>query len=163
MMEDLDLEIEELATEMAIGLAVLHWEAKVDGMDVEFVLGSSSAAWEEFQSQETEEEIGFRRRDIHLWMLDFDKASEIELTEDSVLTKLVPAYLGNDPYFPRPDVDEELWQEFSAAYLKASEAILRAQEDEIRVLPKRFLDGVLEQIKRNEDWDAEERVVFEDD
>lgn len=38
MMEDLDLDIFDLATEMAIGLAILHWEAQVDGMDTEFVL-----------------------------------------------------------------------------------------------------------------------------
>lgn len=45
MMEELEIEISEMAKEMAIGLAILHWQAQVDGMDVEFVLGSS-ATWD---------------------------------------------------------------------------------------------------------------------
>ena len=65
---------------------------------------------------------------MHLWMFDFDKASKIELTKHDVNTRLVPACLGNDPYYPRPQVDEELWEEFCGVYLKASEVILRGQE-----------------------------------
>ena len=42
MMEYLEVEVSELANEMAIDLAILHWQAQVDGMDVEFVLGSSA-------------------------------------------------------------------------------------------------------------------------
>ena len=40
MMEYLEVEVSELVNEMAIGLAILHWQAQVNGMDVEFVLGS---------------------------------------------------------------------------------------------------------------------------
>lgn len=32
--------------------------------------------------------------------------------------KLIPAFLGNDPDYPWPDVDEDLWREFSAVYWK---------------------------------------------
>ena len=42
MMEDLEIEVLQLAKEMAIGLAIMHWQAHVDGMDVEFVLGRSA-------------------------------------------------------------------------------------------------------------------------
>ena len=170
MMEDLELDISAIATEMAIGLAMLHWEAKIDAMDTEFVLGRS-ATWntgavqpEEDALPKAEKSVNFRRRDIHLWMLDYDKATAIELTEEDVIQKLVPGFMGNDPYFPMPNVDEELWGVFSAAYLKASATMLRARKASkmVKRLPKKFLEGVVEQVKKNEDWDAGDNVVFGD-
>lgn len=171
MMENLDLDILNLAAEMAIGLAILHWEAQIDGMDTEFVLGSS-ATWDnepngsedESSPPDTDKVINFKRREIHLWMLDYDKATAIEVTEEDVKKKLVPGFLGNDPYYPMPTVDEELWDAFCGAYLKASDIILRAKgvEKKVRTLPQQFLDSVVEQVKKNEDWDAEENIVFGD-
>lgn len=170
-MEDLDLDILDLAAEMAIGLAILHWEAQIDGMDTEFVLGSS-APWDDEPNRPEDEPsasnskklINFKRREIHLWMLDYDKATAIEMTEEDVKKRLVPGFLGNDPYYPMPNVDEELWDAFCAAYLKASDVILRAKGvgNKVRKLPQRFLDGVAEQVKKNEDWDAGENIVFGD-
>ena len=173
MMEDLDMDISGLAEEMAIGLAVLHWQAQVNAMDTEFVLGSS-ATWDHEELElvdndgkaapprSTNKKINFQRRKVHLWMLDFDKASSTQLTECDVDKELVPGFLGNDPYFPMPTVDEELWSEFCEAYLKASKVILRAKgvQSKDMVLPQRFLDGVVMQAKKNEEWDAEEQVVF---
>ena len=171
MMEDLEVEVSELANEMAIGLAILHWQAQVDGMDVEFVLGSS-ATWDAEQPEgyddtsvppHTVEAINFKRRVVHLWMLDFDKASGIELTKHHVDTKLVPAFLGNDPYYPRPQVDNELWDEFCGTYLEASEQILRAKGvlPRVRGLPRRFLDEVLRVSREHEDWNEEDNIVFQ--
>ena len=170
MMEDLDLEISELAMEMAIGLATLHWEACVDGMDTEFVIGSS-ATWDLERPRGYDDEkspphrvktINFKRRALHLWMLDFDKATGIELTEHDVDKKLVPAFLGNDPYYPRPQVDEELWDEFCEAYLEASEVILRRKnvKEGVKRLPQRFLDEVVRVSKEHEDWNEEDNIVF---
>ena len=68
MMEDLEIEVSQLAKEMAIGLAIMHWQAQVDGMDVEFVLGSS-ATWDGEQRKgydEAGEGINFERRALHL-------------------------------------------------------------------------------------------------
>jgi Zinc finger protein len=171
MMEDLDLDILNLAAEIAIGLAILHWEAQIDGMDTEFVLGSS-ATWDnepngsedESSPPDTDKVINFNRREIHLWMLDYDKATAIEMTEEDIKKKLVPGFLGNDPYYPMPTVDEELWDAFCGAYLKASDIILRAKgvDKKVRTLPQQFLDSVVEQVKKNEDWDAEENIVFKD-
>lgn len=164
MMEDLDIEISDLAKEMAIGLAIMHWQAQVDGMDVEFVLGSS-ATWDGDQPKgydQAAKGINFERRALHLWMFDFDKATDIDLTKHDVDTKLVPAFLGNDPYYPRPQVDEELWEEFCSFYLEASEVILRRRRvDEVgRGLPRRFLDEVLKVLKEHEDWNEEDNIVF---
>ncbi|CAD6589584.1 MAG: hypothetical protein ASARMPREDX12_003891 [Alectoria sarmentosa] len=170
MMEELEIEVSELAKKMAIGLAILHWQAQVDGMDVEFVLGSSatgdgerSEGYEDDSAlPHTVKAINLQRRSVHLWMFDFDKASKIELTKHDVNTKLVPAFLGNDPYYPRPQVDEELWEEFCGVYLKASQVILRDKrvDELVRELPQRFLDEVLRVSRENEDWNEEDDIVF---
>lgn len=168
MMEDLDLDVANLANEMAIGLAIIHWEAMLDGMDVEFVLGSS-ATWDiERPRGYTNVHAGShnvkvvrpKRRAVHLWMFDFDKASGIKLTEYDVETKLVPAFFSNDPYYPMPELDEDLWDEFCGTYLKASEAILRGKGPEVRRLPQHFLDEVLRVSKIREKWDPETDIVF---
>lgn len=39
---ELGIGIEDLARRMGVALAVMHWGAKTDARDVEFVLGSSS-------------------------------------------------------------------------------------------------------------------------
>lgn len=172
MMEDLNLDVPKLAVEMAIGLAVVHWQAQVDGMDMEFVLGSSATFDLEkprgYDDTSTAPHdvptINFRRRAIHMWMLDFDKATAIELIPQDITKKLVPAFLGNDPYFPMPHTDEELWGEFCRAYLKASDLILRSKRvhRSVRGLPQQFLDEVLGRLKENENWNEEDNIVFED-
>ena len=170
MMEQLDLEVSELANEMAIGLAIMHWQAQVDGMDVEFVLGTS-ATWDSEQPHayddnrappHTVKVVNFKRRAVHLWMLDFDKATTIELKEQDVDKKLVPAYLGNDPYYPRRQVDQELWDEFCSAYLKASEVILRRKgvDELVMGLPQRFLHEVLRVSMEHENWNEDDNIVF---
>lgn len=164
MMEDLEIEVSQLSKEMAIGLAIMHWQAQVDGMDVEFVLGSS-ATWDGEQPKgydKAAKGINFERRALHLWMFDFDKATQIELTKHDVDTKLVPAFLGNDPYYPRPQVDEELWEEFCGFYLEASEVILRRKgvDEGARGLPRRFLDEVVRVSREHEDWNEEDNIVF---
>lgn len=166
IIENLMLDKIALAVEMAIALAVIHWEAQVDAMDVEFVLGSAASDIQKRRPYTTDKRsdikpppsevhtLSFNKRATHFWVLDFDKASEIKLTANDVDEKLVPAFLGNDPYYPRPDVDEDLWKEFSRTYLVASQLILEQQQEKspmIMNLPKRFLDKVAEMIKEHED------------
>lgn len=180
MMEDIGLDLIGLASEMAIGLAIIHWQAQVDAMDSEFVLGSC-ATWDKIYGVLEKNEgtslelIDFQQREIHLWMLDFDKASVIDLTEQDVEKRLVPAFVGNDPYFPLPSVNDDddkvLWEAFSATYLKASRVILdakfaetgrsqEAEEDRVMRLPKRFLEKVEERVQENAEWDAEDHIIF---
>lgn len=162
MVEDLQLSKFMFATEMAIVLAVIHWQAQVDAMDTEFVLGSavtmrSARRWGYTIDKDTDvlpkprnvTWHDFKKRPIHMWVLDFDKANPIKLTPNDVDKKLVPAFLGNDPYYPRPDVDQNLWEEFSAVYLKASRLILekKQQTGPVTRLPERFLDKVADTIK----------------
>ena len=85
MLEDLELEISGLANSMALALATLHWQAQIDGTDVEFVLGSS-ATWEDLQPELYDDltagpknirRLNFKRRENNIYMLDFDKAVEV--------------------------------------------------------------------------------------
>ncbi|KAI4128285.1 MAG: hypothetical protein LQ347_004239 [Umbilicaria vellea] len=169
MVEDLGLEKAVIADEMAIALASIHWQAQVDAMDAEFVIGSARAVppgeIRGYQLDGRPQELAtldFKQRSIHLWVLDFDKSSRIKLTSEDVEKCLVPAFLCNDPYYPRPDVDADLWERFKHTYLKASRLILSKKQmsDSVMHLPRLFLDKVASQIKENEDWDPEEQVMF---
>ena len=179
MIEDLKLDKAAMAAEMAIALAVIHWEAQVDAMDVEFVIGSAAATLVERRRAYTADKrsngrpppsevhsvADFKQRSMHLWVLDFDKETSFRLIAKEVDKKLVPAFLGNDPYYPRPDVDEELWKEFSQVYLRASQVILERKKEPtpgMMSLPERFLTKVAEMIQDTEDWNPEEHIVFED-
>ena len=172
MLEEISIySIIDLAMEMAIGLATVHWQAQLDGMDMEFVLGSAASGDDDrpagyadlSQPPHDVDVVNFKRRPIHMWILDFDKARKFEMSEKDVKTKLVPAFLGNDPYYPRPHMDEELWNCFRVAYLKASIAILRARGVEnkrVLNLPGRFMEEVMKVEKANEGWNAEENIIF---
>ncbi|MCJ1413014.1 hypothetical protein MMC19_007115 [Ptychographa xylographoides] len=175
MIEEVGLDKTALAIEMAIALAIIHWQAQVDAMDSEFVLGSTAATLSNrrrpflpgkgtkvLPRPQEIRTIDFTERSTHVWVLDFDKANSIELTESDVNEKLVPAFLGNDPYYPRPDIDGDLWEDFSKAYLEASMLVLqqRQEKDFTMTLPKLFLTRVAEMIKAHEGWDPEEHIMF---
>ena len=166
-----------LAAELALALSIIHWQAQVDGMDCEYVLASSTASAPERRElphldpqnpvlpKLQDFNVGtFNWRPLHLWVLDFDKASMIQLTQEDVDKRLVPAFLGNDPYYPRPDVDKDLWIHFSNVYCKASIAILtkRNKSAAILELPRRFLEKVELQIEEQIRWDEENHVIFGD-
>lgn len=175
----IEVDASVLAKEMATGLAIIHWQAQIDGMDIEFVLGGQALGdikphfgpnHTEYGPRDRPAERLRRWRDIHLWMLDFDKANKISLTKKDVDRKLIPAFVGNDPYYPLPGKcrDENLWREFKQSYLSLSEHILerRMKEDaiagDVMELPKYFISGVERQVSENDRWDPEAQIVFEE-
>ena len=172
MIKNLGLDKTILADEIAIALAKIHWQAQIDAMDAEFVLGSARPTplvkrkrtqhLPNSKNPHDCNEISFTYRPIHIWTLDFDKSHRIDLTPADVKKHLVPAFLGNDPYYPRPDVDAEMWMRFGETYLKASRIVLehRRVSEHIMGLPGLFLEKVAEMIKKVEDWDPEESIVF---
>ncbi|KAI4179526.1 MAG: hypothetical protein LQ346_007174 [Caloplaca aetnensis] len=170
-----------LARQMAVGMAVLHWRAKVDGMDVEFVLGGPSPTTRQPPVVRGYDELtrGPRRvipiigstptaqKAVEMWILDFDKASPVGLTENDVKKRLVPAFLGNDPYYPLPKKgEEELWGLWRETYLRASEVVLGEAQGEVNDfgahrLSRVFVEEVERRVRENEEWDAEKEIVFE--
>jgi hypothetical protein len=137
-MEDIGLDFAQFSKEMAMGLAVIHWKAGLDGMDMEFVIGSSTTGSEISTIVEHFMEIvpfsvpagDFARRQTHLWMLDFDKAKQLDLNDwKKACAQMVTAVTGNDPYFPNPatsgDSEELAWSTFEKAYLQAADTLLQ--------------------------------------
>ena len=168
MIKVLKLDVLQLADEMAIGLAVLHWKAGVDAMDVEFVLGSAGITTEKGLPRRPDPdeepynitEPDSAQRAIHMWVLDFDKSTRFERTLQNVVQKLVPAFLGNDPYYPRPDVDRDLWTRFGHTYRKTSRVILESKKADRATmkLPLQFLNAVESKIEEHADWDPEKDI-----
>jgi hypothetical protein len=137
-MLEIKVDVDHYACEMAIGLAVVHWRAQIDGMDMEFVIGSSTGESElpsvmmkwYAQSPLTAATGDFRRRSIHLWILDFDKANQINFRDNwrASRDKMVTAVTANDPYYPNPvksgQQERAIWKIFESTYIKAAKVII---------------------------------------
>jgi hypothetical protein len=94
-MEDLNLEVRAYAHAMRDALAMMHWGAKVDANDIEFVLappraGSSISA--SFQSHYLGEHS--------MWILDFDCCRILPVNEAGI-EQACAAFFKNDPFYPR--------------------------------------------------------------
>jgi hypothetical protein len=140
-MTDLSLDIENFARSMADALALMHWVIKVDARDVEFVLGSTpieshfrgpsystlSRLPKNTSTIQEGKDLTFYKRKIQLWMLDFNQCKPITMDEAGV-DQAVEAFCINDPYFPRPHVDLELWKAFSGRYLLSSNRMLQGKD-----------------------------------
>ncbi|KAL1633539.1 Class II abasic (AP) endonuclease [Diplodia intermedia] len=173
-MLELEMPTFPLAEYMAGALATMHWEARIDARDVEFVLGSAPTyplikPLTTAELRETEPDTytemkvcrkaNFRQRTVHLWMLDFNQCRTISMDEFGVHLA-VEAYIINDPYYPRPpkndgnDQDLALWNVFATRYLRISDRILR-ETPELRALPRKFIHGVIkvceEKLKKQEE------------
>ncbi|KAI1379847.1 zinc finger protein-domain-containing protein [Hypoxylon crocopeplum] len=123
---------------MAQALAFMHWLAKVDANDVEFVLAPAEDA-PQFRSQA----LG----NHNMWILDFDCCRRISM-DRSGTEQAAKAFLKNDPFYPHPSRGEEeedrmLWQHFKAAFLEASLIIIRQATPEVpEDLPQLLIDTI---------------------
>ncbi|KAK1637836.1 hypothetical protein BDP81DRAFT_480712 [Colletotrichum phormii] len=114
-LEMLNLDPLQYVAPMAEALAVMHWETRHDAFDVEFVLASSprpttrTAEWASIKT--TREPV------------DGSKSQQ----------KAVRGFWDNDPYYPRPAMEEDsqdtteakLWRKFKQVYLATSSKILK--------------------------------------
>jgi len=118
-MEELQLDTSAYARVMAEALAIMHWIAKIDANDVEFVLAPPRKGIQSFSS--------LNLGPHSMWILDFDCCRSITMDQTGV-EKAAAAYWKNDPYFPRPGKsspeDQELWTAFKEQFLRTSENIL---------------------------------------
>jgi hypothetical protein len=157
-MVDIKLDVVALARRMGIAFALMHWAAKTDGRDVEFVLGSSSAKMHvalpvgEIMALEEQTYTGppswvngdFFGRTTEMWLLDFNQVQTITL-DDAGVAMAVEAVKLNDPYIPMPlresAVEKKIWEAFVDSYLKMSDTVL---EEEGARLPRKFIAGITE-------------------
>ncbi|KAK3364171.1 hypothetical protein B0T25DRAFT_445778 [Lasiosphaeria hispida] len=108
---DLGLDASELCTSMARALAVLHWHTKIDGEDIEFVIGSSPlrekvvsvskaselstmAPYTSTYDRVQHNTLNFTKRVTSLWMLDLDACSDIAMDSNGV-DMAVKAFIGH--------------------------------------------------------------------
>jgi hypothetical protein len=164
----LGLNVNACAEEMAMGLAVLHWQAQIDSQDTEFVLGTSTTTANcnyypnhKSTAPPTSTSDDFTQRETQLWMLDFDKCTKIDFDSSSseeVIRKYFVAVTGNDPYFPHPGKDVDLWRTFRDMYLRTCRIIIKA-----RRLKKPIHQLPLALIQRWEDWGNMDVQIQDDD
>lgn len=152
------------STARSIGqaMAIMHWAAKTDAQDVEFVLGrtlrssSESAPWHmDFEA------VRNYRHSIRLWVLDFNRVQPITMDEAGV-AKAVRAAKLNAPYIPKfpylngesdsadvpenvefdfgwdPNIEVNVWKAFVESYLFHSGVIFGGDTS----LPKKFIYGL---------------------
>ena len=165
-MTDLELDTEALARRMGGALAVLHWGAKTDARDVEFVLGSSPEKTPimaakpisvkdlkpcTYTGPPTDEIEDFFCRVTELFVLDFNQVRTITMDDEGV-AMAVEAWRLNDPYYPKPlrqtAAEKRVWEAFAVSYLNAShEVITRSLEGCQGIdpgLPRKFILGITE-------------------
>lgn len=148
-MEDLELNVEGCARGMADALAYMHWTAKVDGNDVEFVLGQR-------RSDKTQQTLPcIREKDFEsavlgphaMWVLDFDCCREMTMDEEGIKTAC-KSFWRNDQYYPRPGSnsppDQRLWAVLREDLLKTSETLLEGESEGIKKLPVMLMDMIEE-------------------
>jgi len=137
---------------MAHALALLHWTAKADANDVEFVLVRPRPRG---QSMPPGPNSGNGRCDFthgvfgpySMWILDFDCCQELSMDEDGI-NRATRCFWRNDPFYPRPGSesckDDQLWQVFRTRFIISSQLILREEGTCILELPERLMDRICE-------------------
>ncbi|KAF7542594.1 hypothetical protein G7Z17_g11443 [Cylindrodendrum hubeiense] len=159
-MIELKIDLTSMASDMATALAAMHWVAKTDARDIEFILASSTENLPQITTSEVTtlplntsiHPQKFNLEDFHhrkttLWLLDFNQVRQITMDETGI-AMAIEAFNINDPYYPKPlqqhPIAQELWNTFARRYLRMSLDILRGETDDIQKLPGLFLNGVVE-------------------
>ena len=143
-LETLGLDASPYAEAMADALALMHWGARIDANDVEFVL----APPREFESPSSHvfqsEYLGMHC----MWILDFDCCRPLSMDEAGIEQACV-AFFKNDPFYPRPgsgeDADEELWEVFKRRFLATSREILGEGSEDNPSLAEKLMAKIEEE------------------
>lgn len=159
-MQDLGLETQQYAIVMAEALAMMHWEARIDAADVEFVLGGPPSLTHRpvpslqilLQSRAiSPTEVAMSQSEAgatHIWLLDFNQCQAITMDEHGV-DQAVKRFFDNDPYYPRPSAtgskDMALWDVFASQYLGVSNHIVDPKSGH---LPQLFIEKVKERARK---------------
>ena len=130
--EDIGLDAKAFTFSIADALSTLHWAARIDAADVEFVLGGAPCLTHRplppFASTHLTGSTSRKGTSVtHLWLLDFNLCQPIKLDEAGV-DQAVKRLLDNDAYYPRPATDESLWLCFQDRYMLTSNHILEGSE-----------------------------------
>jgi hypothetical protein len=138
------LDVSSYAETMADALALMHWGARIDANDVEFVLAPPREVKPPPSSAFQSEYLG-----IHcMWILDFDCCRPLSMDEAGI-EKACVAFFRNDPFYPRPGsgeaADEELWKVFKQRFLITSRGILGEVSEDGRILAEKLVERIEEE------------------
>ncbi|RAK96769.1 zinc finger protein [Aspergillus ibericus CBS 121593] len=164
--QELQLDADEYARNMADALAVLHWHTNIDTMDLEFVLGSSPFDQNAVRRQmrlpdierlrpgtstfehTTNASLNFKKRIVSLWLIDFDACAPITMNAAGV-QQAAKAFMENDPYYPRPFSNdtymENLSRIFSQRYVETGKKITIGSS---QGLPAQFVQEVVKRFSQ---------------
>jgi hypothetical protein len=129
---------------MADTLAFLHWVAKIDANDVEFVVGGLRPSMNEHDVF-TSDTLGRHA----VWVLDFDCCKPLSLDEAGI-EQAARAFWRNDPYYPRPPGEEtspqdtQLWHTFADRFLQTSRKMLVGSAENVQRLPDMLVARIIE-------------------
>lgn len=150
-MEQLGLDPGEYAITMADALAFMHWVARVDGNDVEFVLAqprrprNTCCPYHRKSSQDAHPHNTSILGSHAMWILDFDLCRDLTFDESGV-EQACNAFWGNDPWYPRPGrlttADQRLWDIFEHRFLESSAWNLGTQSAQIKELPRLLMEKI---------------------
>lgn len=131
-LQNMGIDCHAVARQIALGLAVGHWEAQLDMTDVEFVIAgrhrlpaTASRAHSvppdaydkkdhfgnrtilpaaQQQQQQQQKPFGLPAN-TQMWLVDFDKCNRVQVWDDTLaqdIRKLALGICANDPYYPNP-------------------------------------------------------------
>lgn len=184
MMETIKWNITATACAMADALAVMHWKAGVDAMDVEYVIGTTAILSEDLARTrvtllddhdlerlgpvsthefERPQAADFTKRQTSVWVLDFDQCSNITREADCI-AQLVDAYYFAQ-HLPRPAEAEHqdawLWEMFSQQYVERSHDVIETLPldeqamQQMKKLPEMFVEALVDaRTKKSHDTAA---------
>ncbi len=124
---------------MADSLSFMHWVARIDANDVEYVLAPPPARPDIsfFDSPALGQHA--------IWMLDFDCCRELPMNKAGIGIA-ARCFWRNDPFYPRPGsgntIDEALWQRFRARFLATSINMLQRESSAVQILPSLLMDRI---------------------
>lgn len=136
-MEALDVDVKGLARRLGEAFAILHWDAQVDGNNVDFVLGTrllppsaaSSDAGDDNDGPVPDWQPAVQCREVNLFMIDFGRCNRVCLCSQpvEVVHQLYMAAMGSRTtgrYIPHPYHSPPLFAVFQQAYAETGQAIL---------------------------------------
>ncbi|KAK8043311.1 hypothetical protein PG993_005741 [Apiospora rasikravindrae] len=143
---------EQYAAGMAKALAFLHWCARIDADDVEFVLAPPPSP-NANQAEDTFPVTCFESDTLGrhcLWVLDFDRCKPLPMDAEGIALAR-RAFHRNDLYYPRPGrahlEDQRLWAVFKRSFLDASASIIRSAGSVASDLPGHLPIRLMEAIE----------------
>ena len=139
--------MDDYATAMADALAFLHWIARVDAGDVEYVLtparGRAEAESAPFLGDVCLVSEAFGPHSM--WILDFDCCRRLEMSAAGI-RRAAMCFWRNDPVYPRPGArgerDQKMWEAFEERFLEMSDDMLRDEGEGVRALPGILMSSI---------------------